>query len=136
MPVSTVRGAHARGIVVFLRHERPGAREKIQRDDVALRVRNSFSVSSFRRHAFGLQTVIAVYFLFFFCIFYDIITIDCYSRRKTYVHDPSKPIAVPAGHDRLDKIDESNGTGSIRSTHKYRNAFASNFAQVDKERSI
>ncbi|VVC34099.1 Hypothetical protein CINCED_3A001829 [Cinara cedri] len=52
---------------------------------------------------------------------------------KTYVHDSSKPLLVPVGFDCFDKIDDTNEIGCIRSMHKYKNAFASNFKQVAVE---
>lgn len=38
---------------------------------------------------------------------------------------------MPAGSDCFEKIDNLNEAGSIRSMHKYKNIFASNFKQVN-----
>lgn len=60
------------------------------------------------------------------CFFYY-----CYYSRKNLVYESNKPLLLPAGCDSFDKIDDNtNGAGSIRSMHKYKNVFASNFKQV------
>jgi len=47
------------------------------------------------------------------------------------MYDSNKPLLVPAGSDCFDKIDNLNEAGSIRSMHKYKSVFASNFKQVN-----
>ncbi|KAL5239847.1 hypothetical protein ACI65C_007257 [Semiaphis heraclei] len=52
---------------------------------------------------------------------------------KNHIYDSNKPLVVPAGSDCFDKIDNHNEAGSIRSMHKYRSVFASNFKQMTLE---
>jgi len=49
VPMFTIRRAHLRRFAGLLRRARRGARKKVQRDDVALRVRHSLSVSHWSR---------------------------------------------------------------------------------------
>jgi len=116
MPMFTIRGTHLRSLVDFLWCKRRSSCENIQRDDVTLRVWNTLSVSELTLPTFN-----------FCCTRFSF----CYYFRKNHNYDPNKPLVVPAGSDCFDKIDNLNEAGSIRSMHKYKSVFASNFKQVN-----
>ncbi|KAF0761709.1 cytoplasmic dynein 2 light intermediate chain 1 [Aphis craccivora] len=52
---------------------------------------------------------------------------------KNHIYDSNKALLVPAGFDCFEKIDNLNEAGSIRSMHKYKNIFVSNFKQISIE---
>lgn len=52
---------------------------------------------------------------------------------KNHIYDSNKALLVPAGSDCFEKIDNLNEAGSIRSMHKYKNIFVSNFKQISIE---
>lgn len=123
VPMFTVCSAHVRSFVGFLQHKWHRSGEKIQRDDVTLWIRNTLSVS--RQISLRRDTFFFSYDSFYFFFYY-------YSSRKNYVQDSNKPLIVPAYCDRFDKIDNVDGTGSIRSMHKFKTLFASHFKQVNE----
>lgn len=120
MPMFTVCGAHIRSFIGFLQHERHRSGEEVQRDDVTLWVRNALSVS---------RLITCIFFLSFFIYF--IYFCSYFSPRKNCVQDSNKPLVVPAYCDRFDKIDSTDGAGSIRSMHKFKTLFSSHFKQVN-----
>lgn len=114
-----LRGAHVRRLVGFFQFKRFRPGEEVQRDVVAPRVRHSLSVSE----NIGCWRSDIRLTIFFF-------------TRKNCVQDWNKPLAIPAGSDCFDKIDDTSGTGgSIRSMHKYKNLYASVFKQVNQNLS-
>lgn len=119
----TICRTYLRSYIDFLLCKRCCTREEVQRDDVTLWVWDSFSVSiDFGYTSFAmLLSIVRKNNYIFFC-------------RSNYVQDmPSKPLHLPSGYDSFDKIDNNtSGSESIRSMHKYRNIFTSNFKQVNK----